>query len=432
MTTSVKELRQALGESISAQEQLKADRDTRKEDERHFTTEEQEQFDRMIDHSLGLETQIADQGRIEKSDAIANRARAVPAPSVEPQVVNAGTTSVYDRFKEWARSSNPSGDMIDFTSVDQRAVDDRLAKWVDAYDRQRVDRALSVATATAGGHAVADEPMASITAAQHEYANMIEAADLQTTDKGGPWPWPTLVDTNRTGQYRVEGANRRTNQDPVFGQVVLGAYNVDSDTVLMSEDLLEDFNQDAASQMGTMLGERIAKRINQGATVGSGVAEMQGLLTGGTTATLSFGATATAITPANLYGAEDALNLNVRETESVRWVLSKTAFTAIRTISTNSQQVYQPNLREGAPPRILGYRYILNPDAAAMGTNGNKFGALADMRALKVRMVRGGRLRRLDELYFGSGQVGFNYSVRIDSKVIDPGNDLVVIMANGN
>ena len=252
MTKAVKELRQELGESISAQEQLKADRDTRKEDERHFTPEEQEQFDRMIDQSLGLEKQIDDQVRIEKSDAIANRARAVPAPSVEPQVGNnGGTTSVHDRFKEWARTQPPDmSSLIDFSPVEQHAVDDRLAKWRDAHDRQRVDRALSVGTDTAGGHAVADEPMASITAALHEYANMMEAADLQRTDKGGPWPWPTLVDTNRTGQYRSEGGARRTNQDPVFGQVVLGAFNVDSDTVLMSDDLLEDFNQDAASQMG--------------------------------------------------------------------------------------------------------------------------------------------------------------------------------------
>ena len=250
MTKSVKELRQELGESISAQEQLKADRDTRKEDERHFTTEEQEQFDRMIDHSLGLETQIADQVRIEKSDAIANRARAVPAPSIEPQLGSNGTTvSIFDRTKDWILGGGPK--YIIYDAAEQRAVDDRLSKWRDAYDRQRVDRALSVGTTTAGGHAVADEPMASITAAMHQYANMIEAAELQTTDKGGDWPWPTLVDTTNIGAIRTEAATRSVTDDPTFGQIVLSAYNYDSNTVLMSDELLEDFNQDAASQMGT-------------------------------------------------------------------------------------------------------------------------------------------------------------------------------------
>ena len=435
MPTKIQELRGRLGNEIAKNSAMIQRRALRAD--KRFSDAELAEFDDRNQRCLVIERSINDTDLVHKSNDVSQRHRQYVQREAAPP-------AIIDQLSNWGYGNAGEPREIRITPGQ-----DRIAR------RAVADRALSKGTDTAGGDVVADEPITEFQSAMHNAAPILDFADVRLTDTGGPFAFPTVVDDGNTGKYRTEAAARRTNQDPTFGQVVLGTFNVDSDIIIVSEDLFEDLRESEATELFGAVGLRLGERLQTEALVGTGTNAMQGLMTGGTVATLSIGNSAVVLTAAHLYGAEKALNARLREDfDNVRWVLSESALDAIRAI--DAEDIYT---MEDDGGRVLGYRYLISPDVAAMGTNGNRFAALADMRALKVRMVRGsrlspitpgragqaistpegraivqaaGKLRLLEELYHGNGQLGVHARARADSKVVDPGADRVVIMANGS
>ncbi len=71
------------------------------------------------------------------------------------------------------------------------------------------------------------------------------------------------------------------------------------------------------------------------------------------------------------------------------------------------------------PGTILGYRYVINPDAPAMAANARCV-AFGDFSYYVTRRVLGREIVRAQERYLDGGQVGFYLFARLDGRFGNP------------
>jgi len=95
----------------------------------------------------------------------------------------------------------------------------------------------------------------------------------------------------------------------------------------------------------------------------------------------------------------------------------------------NSLPLWVPELAGGAPQTILGYRYTINNDVAAMAANAKSL-LFGDFKKYVIRDVRGISLMRLAERYAEYRQVGFFAFSRHDGDLIDAGTHPIKYYAN--
>jgi HK97 family phage major capsid protein len=96
--------------------------------------------------------------------------------------------------------------------------------------------------------------------------------------------------------------------------------------------------------------------------------------------------------------------------------------------SIGSDQVaymWQPSLQAGNPDRLLGYPYTVNQSMTSVLTVNEKAILFGDFSKYVIRDVAEIRLRRLEELYAGTDQVGFIAFMRSDGNLLDAGTDPV-------
>jgi len=102
------------------------------------------------------------------------------------------------------------------------------------------------------------------------------------------------------------------------------------------------------------------------------------------------------------------------------WVLNDLTIKVIRKLKDkNDQYLWQPALRDGDVPTILGRPYFTSaymPEAAA----GAKTIIFGDLSYYWIGDRQGITFKRLNELYAGNGQVGFLASKRLDGKTVLP------------
>ena len=85
----------------------------------------------------------------------------------------------------------------------------------------------------------------------------------------------------------------------------------------------------------------------------------------------------------------------------------------------NGQFLWQPGLQVGQPNTLLGYRYETSTHMPLIGA-GAKPVLFGDMSSYWIADREGRSIKRLNELYAPTGQVGFLASQRVDGKLILP------------
>jgi HK97 family phage major capsid protein len=90
---------------------------------------------------------------------------------------------------------------------------------------------------------------------------------------------------------------------------------------------------------------------------------------------------------------------------------------------TTGQYLWQPGLQAGIPDRLLGHRFVVNPDVVAANTSTKSlyFGRPDGYWA--INSAGGITIQRLNELYAATGQVGF---LRIGSDFVGPADSVAV------
>lgn len=288
-------------------------------------------------------------------------------------------------------------------------------------------------TAGVGGVTVPQGFYDQLVVAQRLWGGLIDPSvvTLWETDTGNPTPVPLDDDTANAAAIVSEAGAQTASTDPVTNSITLGAFMYRT-TVKISRELL----QDSALNLEQYLSERFAIRLYRGfnghASTGNNSGQPQGIFNATVGANIGHTAATgntTAFPYISLVALEHSVDPLYRLSRKARWMFSDGVLQGIKSqLDTTGRPIWMPNYASpneatsgysafGAT--ILGYPYVVNPDAPAMAASARSV-AFGDFAFYMTRRVRAMVVQRLDELYADNGQIGFKLFARMDGKFANP------------
>jgi HK97 family phage major capsid protein len=274
-----------------------------------------------------------------------------------------------------------------------------------------------------GGYTVAEGFSNSLEVSMLAHGGMRQVSTVRRTSSGADMPWPTMNDTTNKGVILNEATTIGASVDPSFSTIVFKAFKYSSKPILISSELLQDSAFDLAAEIGSALGTRIARIQNDHFTTGGGTTLPKGVVVASGEGSVGAGYTVTADEVITLeHSVDPAYRANAR------FMFHDSILATLRTLkfSIGADQVaymWQPSLQAGNPDRLLGYPYTINQSMTAVLTVAEKAILFGDFSKYVIRDVAEIRLRRLEELYAGTDQVGFIAFMRSDGNLLDAGTD---------
>lgn len=281
------------------------------------------------------------------------------------------------------------------------------------------NRAQGVTTGLGGGYTVPASFWAKVTETVKYYGDIINIAEVITTDTGADLPWPTNDDTSNIGA-RLSENTQISGQDITFGQKLLKAWVYTSKLLLVSYQLLQDTGVDIEAFIAKKAGQRIGRILNTEFTVGAGAGTMpQGFMVGATAGVTAAGAAA--ITFDDLMNLKFSVDKAYRQGSNVRWAMHDQVVLAVRKLKdSQNRPLWEPSQQVGEPDILLGAAISTNNDMSATIATTLKTVAFGDFSAgYAVRQAKDSTLVRLTERYADFLQVGFFVFGRWDGLVQD-------------
>ncbi len=279
-------------------------------------------------------------------------------------------------------------------------------------------------TANEGGYTVAEGFSNSLEVSMLAFGGMRQVSTVRRTSTGADLPWPTMNDTTNKGVILNEATTIGASVDPAFSTVIFKAFKYSSKPILISSELLQDSAFDLAAEIGSALGTRIGRIQNDHFTTGGGTTLPLGVVVASGEG--EEGASSTAVTADELINLEHSVDPAYRA--NARFMFNDAILAALRLLkfSIGTDQVgyiWQPSMQAGNPDRILGYPYTINQSMTSAITQAEKIVLFGDFSKYVIRDVAEIRLRRLDERYADTDQVGFVAFMRSDGNLLDAGTD---------
>jgi HK97 family phage major capsid protein len=294
-----------------------------------------------------------------------------------------------------------------------------LGEQISTDDRRILEkRAMSVGTGSAGGYLVPEQFANQIYEVMKWYGGMRQAAGSITSSSGGDLLYPNVDDTGNVGEIIDENTAFNT-QDVTVGARLFKAFLYSSKIVKVSWSLMQDSAIDLDTLLARLLGIRLGRIQNTGFTNGAGGTEPEGITTNAPTVTAADDTTIAfedlmslvysvdpAYRPNGMFMMADGITSAIRK---LRWSADGTNFTG--------GFLWEPSLQNGQPDRLLGYPVVPNNDMQATVAASKKTVIFGDIeQGYLIRDVKDVTLVRLNELYAGSGQVGFLAFARADGQ----------------
>ena len=204
--------------------------------------------------------------------------------------------------------------------------------------------------------------------------------------------------------------------DDSFGQISLGAHKVAS-IIKVSEELLKDSVFDVESYIAAEFARRVGDAEEAAFINGDGAGKPIGLLhsTNGAAAGVT-AASATAFTADELIDLVYSLKAPYRK--HALFLFNDQTLKAIRKLKDgNGQFLWQPGLQAGQPNTLLGYRYETSYHMPLIGA-GAKPILFGDFSSYWIADREGRSIKRLNELYAATGQIGFRVTQRLDGRLV--------------
>ena len=300
----------------------------------------------------------------------------------------------------------------------RRAFTDYLingAQGVSAENRAIIEKR-DVISGLSGGVIIQKELANAIEVAIKSYGGMLQAGHIITTSKGGDLILPTVNDTNSKATIVAE-YNQSTKAAPTFGSVTLKAYTYRTPIIPVSLELLQDSAFDLDALLSGLLSDAFGRGINEHLTTGDGTGKPKGIVT----CAADCGATPAAAA----IKLDDIIDL-IKSVDSAyakvgRFMFNhKTLWELAKIKDQEGRYIWQQSVKDGLDPTLFGKPYIVNDDVADIGA-GNASVLFGDFSKYKIRIVKGFKVIRLNELlaeYLSIGLFGF---ARADGILLDAG-----------
>ena len=401
-------------------------------DGRELTPEEQAQVDAMFAEADAVEVEVEAASRKEKMEALEADVRAYGQSQGRKTGPNAtrsdGIYGERDRkaaLRSWALYGTEHADASGHVRNAAEHYGINLgSRTLNISSMSK--RALVKGTASAGGALVPTDLQAEIIKRSEALSVMRQLARVITTDGGNPMEWPTVDDTAAAtivGELQVIP----TGPDPVFSKNAIGAYKYASGIVRVSIELL----QDAAVDIETLLADLFADRMTRGQEPhfvrGNGTTQPQGVATAASVAgNLASG---NALTFDRLFDLVFSVDANSRK--NAKFLVNDTTVAALRKLKDGQgRYLYEPSAAVGQEDTLLGYPLRVSSemqDYTAPGDN-QPLVMFGDFSNYIIRDVGPSfSIKRLDELYAATGEVGFVMLQRTDARFVGKASSLKVL-----
>jgi len=282
--------------------------------------------------------------------------------------------------------------------------------------RKAAKAALQEGTNTEGGYLVPDDEYGSIIAKRDEESIISRLGLMRVTTNRDKYNFPTEdASLAKFTLVAEEGAISAAEEEPTFAQVSVPVYKF-TKLIKVSEELLEDDNSNLEAFLTNAIGRAVADTENYYALIGAGSTEPQGAFVGGTAGLALDSATAIGATEIpELMG-----KLGSPYHNGAVWVMNPATWFYLKGI-TGNQFVFTSGVARLSGtvdgPTLEGYPVILNSNVATIGS-GAKPLLFGNFSFMGFVTNRGLRIRRLNELYAGNGQVGILATYRFGCAVL--------------
>lgn len=386
-----------------------------KQEDRSFTGEELERYDRLDQAQKDLDQRIKTVERIEGAEQLR-----VALPATEQRKVTNAITTQRDAdnaIKAWALSASGFDHMVTDSmrsSADKLGVNTRSSVLTCRLE----NRTGLVSTGTTdGGYTVNDAVVVGLDQSLKAYGGMRQAATVIRTDTGAPIRWATIDDTANKGS--IVGENTDSSATLLtFGSVELQSYKYTSGVWPVSVELLQDSQVNISGLIGEALGTRLARIHNEDFTLGDGTGEPLGVVVASTKGT--DGSAATTVAYGDLVNLYHSVDPAYRSSPKCYWMMNDATLAKLKLMvsSADDRPLWQPGLVAGAPDTILGKPYIINNDmeTAASGKKSILFG---DFSKYLIRDVADIQVMVLRERWAEALSVGFIAFSRNDGVLLN-------------
>lgn len=384
-----------------AWEEMKSLNDAAEKENRDFTADEQEKYDKINKSLDSLEAREKRQKELEEKQV----------KEIEAKI--AEDRREFDEKDEVELEKRYAKAFDQFSRFGMNGIDSNDKKLLSAKRFNGEKRAQS-STDAAGGYFIPDTLASTITNSMLHYGGVEANATIVTTSDGGTINYPTNNDTGNAGA-RISENTQGAEQDLTIGSVPIEAYTYYSKWVRVSNELLQDSAFDLQSFLASKFAERIGRITNTEFTTGTGTSQPKGIVTGSTLGDTAAGAAA--ITSDEIIDFYHSLDVAYRA--NAKFMLNDSTVQYIRKLKDgNNQYLWKPGLADGEEATLLGKPYITNNDMSELAT-GNKTILFGDMSKFLVRRVTGMSMKRLVERWADFNQTGFALYLRRDADLLD-------------
>lgn len=266
-------------------------------------------------------------------------------------------------------------------------------------------RAMSAHTAGSGGALVVETFIRQFEQARLAFGGILSVCDQMTTATGERMSWPTGNDTGNTGEQIDENQNVETEADPLIGAIYLDSYDFSSKMVKVSEKLLRDSAFDFSAIIAPMLGERIARILNQRLTTGTGAGQPKGIVTAAALGVTAASSTAFTWKEINdlIYSVPKAYR-----GPGAGFMFHDSVEQYLQTLNDGEgRPLWLPEANGAPPTRLRAFPFAVSMEMDSAFTTGQKLMLFGQLKSYKYRRVGSLIFKRLDELYAATRQVGF-------------------------
>ncbi len=350
-----------------------------------MTTEQESQWTQMNDDLVNLDKQISQE---EQMATIENSLKEVPEPALP------------------AEPNNPENQSLLNTADYKNNFNQYLRK---ADLGTSIRNALSVGTDTEGGFTVPDSWLKTLIDSLTDNVVMRDISTVIQTSFTTNLP---LVSDNGAAGWLDEGA-AYPESDIEFGAGVIEAWKCGR-IIKVSEELLQDSAINLEAEIARIFGLTFGLLEEAGFVNGNGTKKPTGVFV-----TAQNGKTAAA-NNAITYDEIIDLKYSLREVyrkDGLFLMASSTAGMIRKLKSTDGVPLWQPSIQLGQPDMFDGSPVRTAEEVPAVGSATTPI-AFGDFKNYRIADRGGVVMQRLNELYAGTGHVGFRMRKRVDGKLL--------------
>lgn len=275
-------------------------------------------------------------------------------------------------------------------------------------------RSMNTSTNEKGGYLVDTTTLNKVTESKFTFGAIYAICNKLKTQSGNPISWAVSKEGVTRGVIIGEEQNHGKS-DTKFGTEVLGAHKISSQIILVSDELIMDAYIDIPSYITRIARRRVTLGIDYYIINGTGTNQPSGLLIQvPASMRVEVDLTAAAAGSQAYYSAvyDGFIDLIHKVDAAYRTagsyyiaVNDKTVATLKKWKDANGNPIYVRDVTRDWPESIFGWPLVIDNQLPDLGTNGAAIAG--DFNAVIVREAGDMVVKRLDELYAETGQVGF-------------------------